>query len=155
MIRSKRLSVVALVIALSAFTSVVAAKPARLITIDYPGAVSTLAYGTNPAGDIVGGYYDSLGHEHGFVLRAGRFTAFDWRGSTWTEGWGINPQGDIVGQYGWFESGFNTFHGFLRETATSTPSMCRASRIPCSSKSAPKEPLWAATTSPRLPAPPF
>lgn len=121
MVSSKHLTVVALVVCLSAFTSVVAAKPARLITIDYPGAVSTRAYGTNPAGDIVGGYYDASGHEHGFVLRAGRFTSFDWPGSTWTEGWGINPQGDIVGQYGWFESGVNTIHGFLLRDGSLSP----------------------------------
>ena len=106
---------------LLALTSVATAGPAHFTTINYPGAVSTFAYGINPAGDIVGGYVDSSKHEHGFVLSAGSFTSFDWPGSTWTEGWGINPQGDIVGQYGRFENGFNTVHGFLLRDGTFYP----------------------------------
>ena len=114
MTTSKSFRVATLAICLLAFTSVVVAKPASSTTIEYPGAVSTFAYGINPAGDIVGGYVDTLGHEHGFVLRGGTFMSFDWPGSTWTEGWGINPQGDIVGQYGLVdENGFKTVHGFL------------------------------------------
>jgi uncharacterized membrane protein len=89
------------------------AKPVRFITIDYPGAVKTTAYGINPAGDIVGSYVDAANREHGFVLRDGSFSSFDWPGSTWTRGWGINPSGDIVGQYGWLANGSNTVHGFL------------------------------------------
>ncbi len=53
MITSRSLGVVALVICLLAFTSAVAAKPARFITIDYPGAVDTFVYGINPAGTAV------------------------------------------------------------------------------------------------------
>lgn len=113
MFTSKKSWFFALVICLLAFTSIAVAKPASFTTIDYPGAVYTVAYGINPAGDIVGGYIDTLGHEHGFALRNGNFISFDWPGSTWTEGWGINPRGDIVGQYGWSENGFNTVHGFL------------------------------------------
>jgi uncharacterized membrane protein len=113
MVASKGFWVVALAICMLALTSVAVAQPARFTTIDYPGAVSTFAYGINPAGDIVGGYVDTTGNKHGFALTNGDFTSFDWPGSTWTEGWGINPQGDIVGQYGWFEDGFNTIHGFL------------------------------------------
>jgi uncharacterized membrane protein len=110
----KTFRVVAVLISLLMFTSVVLAQPPpRLATIDYPGASDTFAYGINPAGDIVGGYFDTFGQEHGFVLRNGRFTSFEWPGATWTEGWGINPQGDIVGLYGWFENGFNTIRGFL------------------------------------------
>lgn len=110
---AKRLWVAALAIGLSTFCSVAAASSAAFTTITYPGAVSTFAYGINPASDIVGAYVDTAGRRHGFVLRNGEFSDFDWPGSTWTEGWGINPQGDIVGQYGWFENGFNTIHGFL------------------------------------------
>ena len=113
MMTSKSFRGAALVICLLAFTSVVVAKPTSVATIDYPGAVSTFAYGINPAGDIVGGYTDTGGQKHGFVLRNGNFISFDWPGSTWTEGWGINPQGDIAGQYGWVENGLNTVHGFL------------------------------------------
>jgi uncharacterized membrane protein len=82
----------------------------RFTTIDFPGAVTTVANGINPAGDIVGAFVDSSGEEHGFLIRAGSFTSFDYPGSVWTEAWGINPQGDIVGQYGLSD---NTVHGFL------------------------------------------
>lgn len=104
---------VVLVVCLFAFASVAVAKPERLTTIDYPGAVHTYALGINPAGDIVGAYVDTLGREHGFALRNGQFISFDWPGSTWTDGYGINPRGDIVGQYGWIENGIKTTHGFL------------------------------------------
>jgi len=107
---SQGLWLVAPVICLLAFTSVVAAKPARFTTIDYPGAVDTLAYVINPAGDIVCGSHHTLGNKQGFALRSGNFIPFDWPGPSWTEGWGINPQADSVGQYGWFENGFNTVH---------------------------------------------
>jgi hypothetical protein len=113
MFTSKKSWFFALVICLFAFTSIVVAKPARFTTINYPDAVHTYALGINPAGDIVGAYDDTLGREHGFVLRNGNFTSFDWPGSTWTDGYGINPKGDIVGQYGWSENGINTTHGFL------------------------------------------
>jgi uncharacterized membrane protein len=120
MTKTQELSVVTLALCLLTLAPVVAG-PAHFTSINYPGAISTFAYGINPAGDIVGGYVDSLNHEHGFVLSAGSFTSFDWPGSTWTEGWGINPQGDIVGQYGRFENGFNTVHGFLLRDGTFYP----------------------------------
>lgn len=113
MFTSKRSWFFALVICLFAFTSMAVAKPAIFTTIDYPGAVRTYALGINPAGDIVGAYFDTSGQEHGFALRNGNFTSFDWPGSTWTEGYGINPRGDIVGQYGSFDGVTNTVHGFL------------------------------------------
>ena len=64
------------------------AKQLNYTSIDYPGAASTFAFGINPQGDIVGGYVDGTGREHGFLLRQGTFTSFDYPDSTWTEGWG-------------------------------------------------------------------
>jgi hypothetical protein len=90
--------------------SVLLAGRPSFTTINFPGAVTTNAYGINPAGDIVGSYVDVSHQEHGFVLRVGTFTPFDYPGSSWTQAWGITPQGDIVGQYG--VSDVN-YHGFL------------------------------------------
>lgn len=36
-------------------------------TIDFPGAVETLAYGVNSSDDVVGGYVDSSGKLHGYL----------------------------------------------------------------------------------------
>ena len=40
-------------------------------------ALSTTAYGINPAGDIVGNYNDAAGNEHGFLLDHGSYTTLD------------------------------------------------------------------------------
>ena len=40
----------------------------KFTTIDVPGATSTVALGITPAGEIVGGYTDSSGNTHGFLL---------------------------------------------------------------------------------------
>lgn len=109
----KRCSVAALIICFLAIASISSAKPRIFTTIDYPGAVLTVAYGINPAGDIVGGYSDSTNYSRGFVFRNGIFTSLEWPGATWTEAYGINPQGDIVGQYGWDDGVTRTVHGFL------------------------------------------
>lgn len=105
--------ILALVICLFTFISVANAKTQRFTTIDYPNAVHTFVLGSNPAGDIVGAYDDTLGNEHGFVLKNGNFTSFDWPGSTWTNALGINSRGDIVGQYGWYDGVAYTTQGFL------------------------------------------
>jgi probable HAF family extracellular repeat protein len=42
------------------------------ISIDYPGATFTQAVGINSRGDVVGGYVDSAGKMHGFLLTRGR-----------------------------------------------------------------------------------
>jgi uncharacterized membrane protein len=44
----------------------------RFISIDYPGAKTTYAYGINAGGHIVGGYVDAAGKQHGFLLVRGR-----------------------------------------------------------------------------------
>jgi hypothetical protein len=41
-------------------------------TIDYPGAASTMIFGINAAGDLVGAAKDSTGVQHGFVARRPR-----------------------------------------------------------------------------------
>jgi hypothetical protein len=44
----------------------------RFISIDYPGAKTTYAYGINASGHIVGAYVDSAGKQLGFLLVRGR-----------------------------------------------------------------------------------
>ncbi len=99
------------VLAFCALSVPVTAGPARFVSIDYPDAAATWAFGINPAGDVVGAYVDGAGYEHGFVLRGATFTSLDYPGAAWTEGYGITPQGDVVGQYGLPGSG--VIHGFL------------------------------------------
>lgn len=82
-------------------------------TIDYPDSVNTLAVGISPTGEIVGGYQDSSGGEHGFLFSEGEFTSIDFPGALATRAFGIRPNGDIVGDY--FASDF-TVHGFLLAT---------------------------------------
>jgi len=109
MVPLRRRVVVLFALGLFALLPVALAGPPHYVSIDYPGAAQTFAFGINPSGDIVGSYI-TAGKEHGFVLRNGVFEAFDYPGATWTECWGINPQGDIVGQYGLADK---TTHGFL------------------------------------------
>ena len=92
------------------------------VTIDYPGATLTIAYGINPAGDIVGYYNDTLGSTHGFVLRQGMFSSFDYPGAATTYGYGINPGGEIVGSFRMPGETPVSYHGyFLKRDGTFVP----------------------------------
>ena len=81
-----------------------------VITIDFPGALSTVSYGINNAGQIVGGFQDSTG-AHGYLYSGGSFTTIDVPGATTgtTVAWGINDASQIVGS---FSDGTGS-HGFL------------------------------------------
>jgi probable HAF family extracellular repeat protein len=69
-------------------------------TIDYPGALNTLALGINNAGQIVGEYLDKGAGQHGFLLSGGLFTTIDEPfGTQGTVARGINNFGQIVGSY--------------------------------------------------------
>jgi len=74
------------------------------VPIDYPQATSpktsSSALDINSAGDIVGAYKDSVGAEHGYLLRRGRFSKIDVPGATFSGAYGINPRGDIAGHFG-------------------------------------------------------
>src|SRR6266849_6456782 len=89
---------------------------AAFTTIDVRGAIGTIAWGINPAGDIVGSYTDASNDGHGFLLRHGTITSIDVPGSLLTTAFGINAQGDIVGTY---VSGSRA-HGFLLRHGTFT-----------------------------------
>jgi uncharacterized membrane protein len=86
-------------------------SPANAYTftpIDVPGAVRTVAFGINGAGQIVGTFADNTGN-HGFLDTGGSFTQIDVPGATLTEASGINSAGQIVGT---FVDNTGT-HGFL------------------------------------------
>src|SRR5262249_7839271 len=77
--------------------------------LDVPGATSTVAYGINNAGQIVGYYIIGSGEAHGFLLSDGKYTSIDVPGASATYAFGINSAGQIVGEY-WNNTGQ---HGFL------------------------------------------
>src|SRR6266567_1962026 len=84
-----------------------------IIIFDPPGAAppGTFTHDINPAGAIVGLYFDAMLMGHGF-LRApdGTFTTFDAPGGG-TNPYSINPTGAITGRY---TDASNVRHGFLR-----------------------------------------
>jgi probable HAF family extracellular repeat protein len=84
------------------------------ITIDFPGAISTNAQGINAQGEIVGGYTDTAGRSHGFLLSGGQFQSIDVPNARATLARGIGPGGDIVGTYvAQVETTNVPAHGFL------------------------------------------
>lgn len=89
----------------------------KIVTFDPPGAVLTFAYAINPAGAIVGEYFDANGMVHGFLRELdGRFTIIDVPGhgigaGLGTIAWSINPAGEIAGTY---RDQNGAIHSFLR-----------------------------------------
>lgn len=83
----------------SATPSADRAEEGTFTTIDVPGATSTVAFGINNAGTIVG-RYASGGRTHGWVRTAdGEITTIDYPGAGFTVAGAINNRGDIVGWY--------------------------------------------------------
>lgn len=77
-----------------------------------PFTVRTYLNGINASGDMVGGFIDGAGNEHGFFYMAssGSFTNLDVPGAIFTTAGGINNSDQIVGYY--VDSASNQ-HGFL------------------------------------------
>ena len=86
--------------------------------LSFPGAPVTNVNGINNSNVIVGSYYDSQYFVHGFIYRAGKYTAVNFPGATMTEVLGINDYSDIVGSYQM--PGTLNFHGFLRHNGVFT-----------------------------------
>lgn len=111
--RRKLETLVFLIWALLLAGSYAAAQSFNYVSIDIPNAIApnsqgTWASGINPRGQIVGGYLDQNGLEHGYFYSDGNFTTIDVPGSLAglpdttkleTEVNGINPQGEMVGDY--------------------------------------------------------
>ena len=91
-----RSAVVVLCLVTLATTVAAAARSLAFITIDFPGAILTNAQGINAGGEIVGGYTDTAGRQHGFVLSGGQFQSIDVPNSRSTFARGIGPDGEIV-----------------------------------------------------------
>src|SRR5258708_39934470 len=66
---------------LSAASNVLGQGP-TFSTIDFPGAATTLAWGINTRGDIVGGYLNADKSDHGFLLNGGQYSTIDFPGAT-------------------------------------------------------------------------
>lgn len=77
--------------------------------VSVAGALHTIAYGINSAGQIVGAYVDSNQQVHGFVLTGGTATTIDVPGALATIASGINSAGQVVGN---FNDGMGN-HGFV------------------------------------------
>lgn len=75
----------------------IAVHPYTFTTIDFPGAVSTEAFGINNAGEVVGTYFDGIA-SHGFRYKGGVIAAVDFPGSNFTQAFDINNKGQILGQ---------------------------------------------------------
>jgi len=103
------------------FGTAVARDQAVYSSIDFPGAVSTNAWGINPWGEIVGLYVDTGGKQHGFLLSGGQFTSIDYPGAIATDARGIGPDGEIVGSYTNAPGGPPNIHGYLLGHGTFTP----------------------------------
>ena len=74
----------------------------RFITIAFPGASMTQAFGVNDAGEVVGAYTTGSGNAavtHGFTWLAGKFASVDIGGASATTINGVNDEGDLVGFY--------------------------------------------------------
>ena len=90
------------------------------VVLDSSGVLGThtsFARGINNLGDIVGGYFDDDGNEHGFLLRHDTLTTIDvpFVGSLGTQLNGLNDSGIIVGV--WVDSAF-TVHGFVYQNGS-------------------------------------
>jgi probable HAF family extracellular repeat protein len=74
----------------------------RFITIAFPGASMTQAFGVNDAGEVVGAYTIGSGNSavtHGFTWLNGKFASVDIGGASSTTINGVNDEGDVAGFY--------------------------------------------------------
>jgi probable HAF family extracellular repeat protein len=77
-------------------------RSGRFITLAFPGASMTQAFGVNDSGEVVGSYTTGSGNSavtHGFVWRGGTFATVDIPGASSTTINGINDENDLVGFY--------------------------------------------------------
>lgn len=113
-------------LALSLLSGLALSMPAAgqsYTTIDYPGAIRTIATGINSFGTIVGDFCSICKDNgiidkevHGYMLNQFAFTQIDVPGSDFTRALGINDAGAIFGYYRKTTSG--TDHGYLLSGGT-------------------------------------
>jgi probable HAF family extracellular repeat protein len=78
--------------------SVTALAQGTYTQIDVPGAIATFARGVDSFGEIVGGFQDSNGFVHGFLLSNAAYRTIDYPGAASTVVNGINDQNQLVGE---------------------------------------------------------
>ncbi len=77
-------------------------RSGRFITIAFPGATMTQAFGVNDGGEVVGAYTTGSGNSavtHGFTWLNGHFASVDIGGASATTINGLNDEGDLAGFY--------------------------------------------------------
>jgi hypothetical protein len=88
------------------------------VTLQDPGAVSTVASGINNSGQIVGNYVDGSGNTNGFGYSGGSYTTIDVPAAAATTASGISNNGQITGSY---TDGSGGVHGFTQTGFGGTP----------------------------------
>jgi hypothetical protein len=86
------------------------------LDVPFAGATSTVPFGINNSGEVVGGWEGSSGGG-GFTLIGGAYASFNYPGSIYTNPFGLNSAGEIVGFY---EDASGVGHGFLLSGGTYT-----------------------------------
>src|SRR4029077_5027613 len=74
-------------------------KAAVFVSVDVPGATSTIAENVNGFSNVVGSYVDSAGRTHGFLLKNSQYLTLDFPGAAATKSYSINDGGLIIGTY--------------------------------------------------------
>jgi len=77
-------------------------RSGRFITIAFPGASMTQAFGVSDSDEVVGTYTVGTGNSavtHGFTWLGGQFVSVDIGGASATTINGVNDEGDLVGFY--------------------------------------------------------
>jgi uncharacterized membrane protein len=121
--RQSRVYLVAVSLVLGITAKSLAGSP-TFTTIDFPGAVVSLATDINDSGQIVGEYsFSGVGDRQGFLLSKGIFTSITFPGATFTRALAINRYGDIVGdhQEAGNNSGNGNQYGYLLRGGVFTP----------------------------------
>jgi hypothetical protein len=74
----------------------------RFITLAYPGAAMTQAFGVNDSDEVVGTYTTGTGNAavtHGFTWKDGKYASVNISGASSTAINGVNDDGDLAGFY--------------------------------------------------------
>jgi hypothetical protein len=75
-------------------------RSGKFITLAYPGATMTQAFGVNDSDEVVGTYTTGTGNAavtHGFTWQDGKYAGVNIRGASSTAINGVNDEGDLVG----------------------------------------------------------
>ncbi len=89
-------------------------RSGKFITLAFPGATMTQAFGVNDSDEVVGAYTTGSGNAavtHGFVWLNGTFASVDIGGASSTTINGINDEADLVGFYTDAKGNTNGFLG--------------------------------------------